>query len=166
MAFKTRRQNRYEFLRHHGFLRFEAQTLSRTSLKVPYFDLLIKERSNLFAEAVERQQSLTQYEKQIKGIYKSNRWYKLSRSGKIVADPWAMYRDREDAHRQKHPQYTSPWEKRQKDFRGFVSKTEKNIKVNYRKWIDQLHESIARAKTPGQKAQFEKQVKNLEEWLK
>jgi hypothetical protein len=167
MAFRTRRQARYGFLRQHGFLRFEAQTLSKISLRVPYFDLLIKERAQLFAEAISKKQSPAKYEKQIKDLYRERRWYKLSRTGKkIVADPWAMYREKEDIHKSKYPQYTSPWEKRQKDFRDFVGKTEKKVKSMYLDWISQLRESIKKAPTPEKKAQFEQRIKNLEEWAR
>lgn len=166
MGFKTRRQARYEFLRKHGFLRFEARPLSKVPLRVPYFDELIKERSTLFEKAIKEQKSQKEYEQQIKDLYKEQRWYRLSKTGaRIIADPWQMYRDKEEAFRRKYPQYTSPWEKRQKDFRKGIAVAEKNVRAHYRDWISQLRESVRTAPTSEKRKQFEQRIKNLESWL-
>lgn len=125
MAFKTRRQRRYEVLRLAGFLPFEARELSRVSSRVPYMDVLIKERHKRHREAIDRKLSGAEWERQIKSEYFDSRWRRRTRLGKIKYDTWAMLRDFEDKYRAKHPEYQSPWEKRRRAWKDFVSKLER-----------------------------------------
>lgn len=132
---KTRRQQRYLQLRSgYGknmtglFLPFEARSLSRVPVKiVPYMRGLIEERQEMYQKAVEMKIGITKWESQIKELYRVNRWLKLNKAGKIVADPWRMFRDFGDKYRAKKPEYDSPWEKRQRDFRDYQSKVERTL---------------------------------------
>lgn len=167
MAFKTRRQHRYEFLRDRGFLKFEARELSKVSLKVPYFDILIQERYKLFVNALQEGWSKKQYIKKIKDEYETMNWIEKTPQGNIASkSAWNMFRANEDAHKQKYPTYESPWEKRKRSFRDFVDKTEDVIKKHYKDWIEQLDKSIANARTKADRERLQQQKANLQTWVK
>lgn len=127
MAFKTRRQTRYMLLRNSGFLKGEARPLSKVPLKTtPYMRSLVAERKAEYKKAVAAKMSQTAYEDKIKEKYDKNRWLTAGKV-RIKRDPWKMLRDYEDRWRARNPQYTSPWEKRWKTWRGFVKKAERTI---------------------------------------
>jgi len=129
MAFRTRREKRYLNLRQSGFLRFEARAISKVSTRVcPYLRAMMKERHDLMRESQKMGRTLRQYEDSIKELYQTNKWLKRNRVGKIVADPWRMFREYEDKFKAKFPQYSSPWTKRWKNWRDFQAKIERTIK--------------------------------------
>ena len=123
MAFKTRRQRRYEILRKAGFMRSEARDLSRVPLKVPYMKPLIDARAKEYKKAVKEEWTIGQWEDTLKKQYKSSGW--LNSKGKSSA--WAMLRDYEHAYRAKHPNYDSPWQKRRGQMRDFIKVFEKKL---------------------------------------
>jgi len=125
MAFRTRRQKQYTYLRDKGFLPFEAQALSKVPRKVPYMPSLVRSRSATFNRAKKENWSNTKYEKYIKAIYRRKGWTTLTRAGGETFSPWAMLRDVEDRYKDKHPEYTSPWLRKQKQWRNFQSKYER-----------------------------------------
>jgi len=128
MAFRTRRQARYLRLRNSGFLPFEARALSRVPTKIcPYMRQLIVERLEYLRAAQESGATKTQYEDKVKRLYKDEKWL---RAGKIRvdADPWKMLRDYEERWRVKNPQYTSPWEKKWRDWQDFQRKLENTMR--------------------------------------
>ena len=133
MAFRTRRQHRYQILRLAGMLPFEARELSRVPFKVPYMDALIRERHKRYEVALAKKMSRAEYERQIKTMYFDGKWRKRTRTGRIVYDTWAMLRDFEDKYRAKHPDYESPWEKRRKAWKDFVGKLERTYQKYPRK---------------------------------
>src|SRR4030042_329548 len=143
---KTRRMTRYKFLRQSGFLKQEAFVLSKVPLRIPYFDVIIKERYKQLVEAI-KTQSLAKFEKAIKQEYVDEGWIRKRRF-----DVWMMFRAYEDRYRRKFPQYESPWERRRVALKDFVKSTESTINKHYRDWIKQLDVSIANAKTPERKA--------------
>jgi len=129
MAFRTRREARYLKLRQHGFLRFEARPLSKVPTRVcPYLRAMMKERLKQMRDSQKMGRTLRQYEDSIKELYRTNKWLKKNRVGKIVADPWRMFRDYEDKYKAKFPQYSSPHEKRWKDWRQALGKIERTIR--------------------------------------
>ncbi len=128
MAYRTRREARYVKLRQAGFLRFEARPLSKVLPRIcPYFMDMIKGRRDMKGRAQKMGATEKQFEAQIKELYKTNGWLKRNRVGKIVADPWRMFRDAEDLWKAKFPQYDSPWMKRWKDWRNFQKKIERTL---------------------------------------
>lgn len=128
MAFRTRRQARYQKLRNSGFLPFEARALSRVPFKIcPYMRQLISDRQETVSEAKGAGATKAQYENQIKGLYNKEKWLKQDRIGKAVADPWRMLRDYEDRWRQKQPSYTSPWEAKYRRWKDFYTKLERTM---------------------------------------
>ncbi len=127
MAFRKTRQARYERRRRNGFLPFEARPLSRVSEKVPYMPQLIATRASLLARARREGWSQIKYNISIKELYRKKGWRKLNRVGKIVNDPWQMLRDYEDRYKSKHPEYESPWVKKQKGWRDFTSKFDRGL---------------------------------------
>ena len=130
---RTRRQNRYEFLRKKGFLPFEARPISFVPIKtVPYMKPFIGERWGLYKDALRHKAKLLQYEDAIRAIYDSNKFLKRDKSGKMVRDPWAMLRDFEDRYRAKYPAYESPWEKRRRSWTDFLAKIEQTIATQSR----------------------------------
>jgi hypothetical protein len=127
---KTRRMQRYANLRRLQFLKFEAFPLSKVSPAVtPYFREMMKERAEMAAKAFQMGATQKEFEDQIKELYRVNRWVKRNKAGRIIADPWKMFRSFEDKFKQKAPAYTSPWQKRQKNMRDFIAKYERSIKL-------------------------------------
>lgn len=125
MAFRKIRQARYEKLRKSGFLPFEARVLSRVPRKVPYMPQMVATRASLLARAKREKWSQQRFETNIKEQYRKKGWRKLNRAGKTVNDPWQMLRDYDDRYKDKHPEYVSPWVKKQKRWRDFTSKYER-----------------------------------------
>ena len=121
--YKTRRQQRYLRLRNSGFLPFEAQELSKVPNNVPYMANLYRNRKMLLGRAKKDRWSYTKYESSIKKLYDSNRWYRARKR-----DPWQMLKVAERRYKTKHPEYSSPWKKRRKDFVEFTRKLEQDKK--------------------------------------
>ena len=130
---RTRRQARYVFCRKMGLLPFEARPMSRVPPNVPYFKEMLRERRAMFKKAAQMKTSQAQWENQIKELYKVNKWQRLGRTGKIIADPWQMLRYHEEKFRDKQPQYESPWQGRQRTWRGFLPKVEKTLQRQLRR---------------------------------
>jgi len=124
---KLRRHERYLKLRQAGFLPFEARPLSRVPSYVPYFRAIVKERRDLARKALKMGTKRIAFEGQIRELYRVNGWLKKNKAGKVVADPWAMLRDLQDKFKDKNPQYDSPWEKRQRNWRDFQARIEKTL---------------------------------------
>ena len=137
MPYKTRRQGRYDRLRQAGFVGFEARALSRVSPRVPYMLPLMQKRHEEYQREIKRakRKGLTEIE--------FNKWWLTHIKLRYVAKKWkhkgdvwgvtAGFRMLKEAERQfkyKHPDYDSPWEKRQKDFRDFIRK----IDATYEKY--------------------------------
>lgn len=148
--FKTNRQKRYSLLRSCGFLRIESVELSKVPLKVPYMDALIKGRFKEFREAFKQGWTLKRWETAIKQRYISNNWLTEKRN---YYDAWAMLRDFEHTYRVRHPDYESPWEKRRKDFVGFVRQVEKTVT---------MLPTTAKEMSPEVKAMFLKQQSEID----
>jgi len=129
MRFKQIRQARYERRRRNGFLPFEARPLSRVPREVPYMPQLIATRASLLARARRDGLSQIRYISIIKEQYRRKGWQRLNRACKLVYDPWQMLRDYEDRYKSKHPEYISPWLKKQKDWRGFTSKFDRGLEA-------------------------------------
>ena len=132
MPYKTRRQQRYERLRQCGFVNFEARGLSRVSLRVPYILPLMKERLAEYTKVIKQAKrkgiSETDFNRQwlthIKRRYITKGW-------KHIDDTWGvttafrMLKDKERDYKLKHPEYDSPWEKRQRQWQDFIAKIDK-----------------------------------------
>ena len=127
MAFRTVRQRQYNYLRDRGFLKFEAQVLSKIPRKVPYMPDMVRGRAQIWARAKKESWSEAKYERYINAIYKKKGWTTLTRSGKTVLSPWAMLRAQENRYKDKHPDYKSPWIRKLKQWRDFQSKYEAGI---------------------------------------
>ena len=146
MPYKTRRQNRYETLRKAGFVGFESRALSRVSPRVPYMLPLMQKRHEEYQRATKRaqRQGLTEVEFNKQWLTHIKRRY-VARGWKRRSDIWGvtagfrMLKDAEKEFKYKNPQYTSPWEKRQKAWRDFVSK------------LDATYEKYPKGKTYGKR---------------
>lgn len=125
MPFKTKRQARYEILIKSGFLRFEARTFSAMPLKVPYIDVMLKQRRKELEEAREQKLSRQEFEKQIKQRYIDNDWFEVKHPNRY--SPHAMLREFEHSYKQKHPEYESPWKKRKKFMKDYIETISKDI---------------------------------------
>lgn len=126
--YKTRRMQRYNKLRtEYGFMPFEAQVFSKTPFNVPYMKQLIKERKKELKAANKAGLSTAKYQAQIKKKYIDNKFTKSSGPNRIKLDPWQLLRDQEEKFKLKNPMYDSPWKKKQRNFRDYMSKVEKTI---------------------------------------
>lgn len=132
--YRTRRQGRYSKLRDSGFTAREAQVLSNMPLNVPYMRKLVTERRQELRKAVKSGLTVKKFQDNIKNFYVANKFLKdakiSKKTGKVIRariDPWAMLRDYEDKFKAKTPQYDSPWQKKQKGFRDYMSKVERTI---------------------------------------
>lgn len=133
MPYKTRRQNRYARLREIGFTGFEARALSHVSPQVPYLLPMMKERLVEYSRAIKqaKRQGIAEtdfnkrWETHIKKRYVAKDWkHRSDVWGVTVA--YRMLKAAERIYKYKHPEYDSPWEKRQKDWRDFVAKIDKS----------------------------------------
>ena len=146
MPYKTRRQTRYENLRKSGFVGFEARAFSRVSPKVPYMLPMMKERYAEYQRAIKRahkqEQTEVEFNKQwqthVKRRYITKGWKRRSDAWGVTTG-FRMLKDVERAYKYKQPQYVSPWEKRQKDFKDFIRK------------IDATYEKYPKGKVYGKK---------------
>lgn len=131
MAYKVRRQGKFETLTKAGFVPFEARTLSRLKLNLPYMKPLIKERQAEYAKMVKRsiKKGLSKADQDkawltyIKKRYIAHGWYKGKELwGVTVA--FRMLKSKERAYKYKVPAYESPYETRNKAarFKGFKTK--------------------------------------------
>jgi len=145
MYFRTRRQRRYFKLRELGFLKGEAFHLSKVPFRVPYMDVLMRDRFRKLQEAVRAGKSRKQFEDEIRKWYVQNYYFRMTKRGPRL-DPWKMLRDFEHAYRKAHPEYTSPWEKRRRKFRDFMQKAEKTLQKYREQWIKELEENIKKAR--------------------
>lgn len=131
---KTMRQRRYQVLVEAGFLKSEAIPLSRVPHKsVPYMKEIIKNRQDLYNESRKQGLTLDEYRAKIKELYKSAGFMKQNKIKQWLIDVWAMFREVETRYIHKHPEYHSPWLKRQHRFRNFASKVDRSIIKGYYK---------------------------------
>jgi hypothetical protein len=122
MAFRPVRQKRYEMLRNKGFLPFEARALSRVPKKVPYIKSVIGERTKFRNRGEKEGWSKLKYEQEVRALYKKKGWTVGGANS-----PWAMVKDYETKYKDKHPEYTSPWVKKQKQWKDFERKFEARL---------------------------------------
>jgi hypothetical protein len=113
-------------------LPFEAQALSKVPSNVPFIKSVASERKKLLRQAQKENWSAARYEREVKDIYNQGSYTKLSKRG-IVYDPWKMLRRHEDNFKARHPEYQSPWKKRQRVWRDFLAKAEVTIERQQKK---------------------------------
>lgn len=108
----TRRQQRYKTLREAHFMPSEARTLSKISFAVPYMKPLIKDRAKKYDRFVSEGGTEKEWLKAIKKDYTDNGWRKAGEgwTSKVI---FRMLKAKEKDWKYKHPEYESPWEKRQ-----------------------------------------------------
>ena len=126
MAFRTQRQKRYTMLRDKGLLQFEAAALSKVKPRdCPYYYTMVRARSAIHNRAIRESWSKARYEKHIKSIYRRKGWTALTRTGTEKFSAWAMLRYYEDKWKDRHPDWKSPTVKKQKEWRDFRRKQER-----------------------------------------
>ena len=138
--YRTRRQERYDRLRKCGFCGFEARALSRVSPRVPYIMPLMKERLAEYERAKKRaqRQGLSEVDFNRQWLTHIKRRY-LVKGLKRRTDTWGvtaafrMLKQAEKEYKYKHPEYDSPWEKRQKQWRDFIAKIDRAYEGKYPK---------------------------------
>lgn len=127
MISKIQRRERYDKLtKKYGLLQFEAYELSKIPLNIPYFrDFLLQRRRKLL-DMLSQGKTRKDYEAWIYGEYSRGRLFKAGLRYE-KCDPWKMLRAFEDNHKQKHPDYESPWVKkaRRKTHAGFLARLSK-----------------------------------------
>jgi hypothetical protein len=170
--YRTRRQTRYARLIDAGYLPFEAVALSKITLTdmPPYMSAMIRERARSKAKAIENHKSKEWFENEIKKLYRDKHWVHKTKSGNIHSiSAYAMLRDKEDAYRDKYPNYVSPWEKRLKDFNTGITKAQKMTKRKYSAYLDTLKRELELAKRYNKTQQIgiiQGQIDSIESWLK
>jgi len=118
MAFKARRQHRYEALKDYGLLPFEARELSRLTfaeIRTPYIRDFVRMRSNMADVAPSR----AAYIRQIKEHYLRQVWG-------IPSGIWDWIRVYEKGYKKDHPDYETP--------PGAAGKKKRKKFVNWRKY--------------------------------
>jgi len=134
MAFKSRRQNRYEKLRDSGFLPFEAKALSKVPPQTPYMKDMIIERIKTVKEYRAEGKNNAFIKNQLKQYYVANDFLKHKTGKRATLDPWKMLRSWEDRFKNKTPEYTSPWQKRRKSWVDYTGKAERTL-AKRKGWI-------------------------------
>lgn len=115
-------------MRKAGLLPFEAHALSRVPLEdIPYLKQLLTERRAMLAEATKKGLSQQDYERQIKQIYIDGSLIKVGTKGDILLDPFQLLRKLEEDYIAKHPDYVSPWKKRSRGWKNFISRWERTV---------------------------------------
>ena len=128
--YSTRREIRYKRLRRAAFLPFEAKPFSRVPFKqCPYIQEMMRIRHNMFIRAKKMGTTLEQWEVQIRELYRLNGWTRTDRTGRVYADPWRFFRYYADNHKRRQPEYSSPWEKRYRNWRDFLKKIERTMQA-------------------------------------
>ncbi len=117
MAFKTNRQHRYEYLREHGFLPFEAKAMSARLLKIPAIKEAVKDRMKIVRQSNKENWTQIKFRKAIALQYEAKNW--TDKSGRKSI--WKMSNYYDDLFKSKHPDYKSPAPKR-KDFQADIRK--------------------------------------------
>jgi len=135
MAFRPRRQLRYEKLRDSGFLPFEARALSKVPPQTPYMIDMITERRKFVKDYRTKGFSDKQIVGQLKQYYIDNEFLKHKIGKRATLDPWKMLRHWEDQYKDHMPDYTSPWQKRQKSWVKYTAKAEKTL-ARQRGWLE------------------------------
>ncbi len=132
MAFRQKREARYNDLRLVGFAKFEARALSKIPRSVPYLKDMAEKRASEYGAFKRRKSGDTSdkaWETFIVKRYIMKGWAKHHvRSSKESA--WEMLRHFEDKYKDDHPSYKSPWRTRQRDFRRAERKTEKAMQIS------------------------------------
>lgn len=133
MAFKSRRQSRYLYLKDHHFTTYESKELSRLPKQTPAVQLLIADRVarwDRFVRIAERRLDKGLWTKEmlpdkwksnLQRSYGRNHWKvqfgptgKQQPMPKGSPNPWAMYRDYEKRVGGRDTKgYVSPWELKQ-----------------------------------------------------
>lgn len=132
MAFKERRQKRYERYLGKGLLPFEARIFSDITFKeAPYLKDLLNERK-LILKSVAREAKINnwsktktanEYRNVIKALYVNENWVRLTPSKLKVgvtgygANPYKMLKDYRKDYIQKNPDWNSPGEGKRKRIR-------------------------------------------------
>jgi len=122
---------RYTILRNKYFTNFEAAVLSNVPLDLPFMKELIREREYKGQEARDSGMSEGQFINKIKQEYIDNEFItpeNKERGTKARINVWKMLRNREKKYKDQHPAYESPWKKRRRNWRDFVSKAERTMK--------------------------------------
>ena len=119
--FRTRRQQRHEALTSAHFMPSEARTLSRISFAVPYMKPLIKDRIQWYNRFIAEGGLPKDWLKTIKRAYTGNGWRKAGErwTSTVV---FRMLKAKEQEYKYKHPEYESPWTKKQKSSSDFRAK--------------------------------------------
>lgn len=119
MAFKSRRQARYNRLKDYGLLPFEAVELSRLTwaeMKTPYIKDFVRIRTSW----AERVPSYAEYVRQVREHYARQGWT-FSRVGF-----WNWIKVLEEMYKKDHPDYDTPT--------GPAGKKKRKKFVNWRKY--------------------------------
>lgn len=182
---RTKRQQRYDWLRSHHLTPAEARELCVLPKATPALREIISERdarwekfkrlaTTKVSRGKWRERDLpAKWTANLLRLYRKNHWRvqqgptgKQKKMAKGAPNPWSMYRSYEKVAPGKN--YVSPWEVKQ--VRGgktpfdrgqiFVQKAEKGARSGaIKQWISQLTESIKLY--PAQREQFEKQRERL-----
>lgn len=121
-------RHRYEILLGAGFLRFEAKEFCKVPIrKTPYIDEMIKARFKEHQEHLKNKGTTKDWEIRIKTMYIDGKLIKTTKKGKTF-DPWKLLRNFEAKFKLKHPEYQSPWRKRQKDWQKFRRNMDRALK--------------------------------------
>lgn len=114
-------------MRDSGFIRIEAQYLSVIPFYVPYILPMIRARRKDFQRALDRDWSRDRFETSIRRMYVERGWTFRTKWRRVYPQPWDMLREWEQKYRDKHPDYSSPWEPRLRRMRKSMRKIEATI---------------------------------------
>ena len=118
-------------LRTAGFAEFEAEALKIVPIKsTPYWKAMIRQRNQEYSDWRRAGKTEAAWLQHIIETYRRNSWFKRDWAGTPLADPFAMLRQAEDAHKARFPAYNSPWQKRSRRLSSaeFREKARRTIK--------------------------------------
>jgi len=116
----------------NGMLDFEAAVLASIPEDVPYIKHMTDDRMALLRRALQQGLTDEQYQSLVKQQYIDRGFFKPA-EGAVRArlDPYAMLRHYEDAYKARHPEWESPWKKRQRSWGRFRTKASRTIEEQW-----------------------------------
>jgi len=141
MAYKTRREQRYEVLLYVGCPKWEARPLSRIpqTKAAPYMKVFIDQRNAEYEKAIKvaKRKGLTETQ--------FNNWWGTHIKRRYIAlglkrkgDRWGatvafrMIKTVKDRYKDKRPDYESPWEGRRRRWKDVMAKVDRAYELNPR----------------------------------
>jgi hypothetical protein len=110
MAYRQKRQLRYDDLKAIGFEPYEAAILSKLPRSIPYLKEMARERAAEYSRFIRAGKTAAEFRTHILRRYNAKGWKTTN-----FSDPntvWTMLRDYEKPYKERHPEYVRGYPKK------------------------------------------------------